>query len=54
MGNDNHEVLDVQRAREDELIRQYLLAEAVEWAAFEHKYGWMRDLQMGADSTAAG
>lgn len=28
--NDNHDVLDVQRGGEDELIRQYLLAQATE------------------------
>ena len=53
MGNDNG-VLDVQRAREDELIRQYLLAEATEWAADEHKYGWLRELLIGAETGSRG
>ena len=39
MDNDEQEALDAQRAGEDELIRQYLLAAATEWAEHEHKYG---------------
>jgi hypothetical protein len=34
---------DEQRAREDELIRAYLLAHATEWAEHERVYAWMRD-----------
>ena len=42
MADDKREVLDLQRAREDEMIRQCLLAQATEWAAYERECGWMR------------
>ena len=35
---------DEQRAREDELIREYLLAQAMEWAEYEGAYGWVRGM----------
>ena len=41
MCDDLDEARDLGREREDELIRQYLLAQATEWAEYERKYGWM-------------
>jgi len=47
--NDNIDVeREDQRAREDELIRQHQLAQAVEWAEYEGKYGWVRDIDFTA------
>jgi hypothetical protein len=50
MNDDEHDIdeategtaHDEQRAREDELIRQYLLAQAVERVEYEGKYGFLR------------
>jgi hypothetical protein len=35
---------DEVRAQKDELIRAYQLAQAKEWAEYEGKYGWIRQL----------
>ena len=42
MCDDLDEARDLGREREDELIRQYLLAEATAWAEYERKYRWIR------------
>jgi hypothetical protein len=42
MDDDLDEARDLGREREDELIRQYLLAEATEWAEYERQHGFLR------------
>jgi hypothetical protein len=43
MTNDNAEDFDQRRAEEDELIRQFLRAQAREWAEREREYGFTRE-----------
>jgi hypothetical protein len=44
---------DAEHAQQDELIRAYLLAQAVEWWEYEAKYGWMRDRPVKARGSGA-
>ena len=45
---------DLQREQEDELIRQYLLAQATEWAEYERVYGFMREWKVKLGATSKG
>jgi hypothetical protein len=43
MDDTDENVQDDERAREDALIRAYLLAQAQEWAEYERVYGCQRE-----------